>query len=497
MPTNNTSNDFQLWFGGAGGGEALVYVSGDAAVGGGNTAVALTYILQGDPNLFAPRDIMLDTVHDKFFFVDSDISGGHNRIYQGSISQVLANPGSPALTILYQDTGTNANASLRALYLDPEHSLVYFDHGTTFDKINYNTALQTPTVLANLGANNFITQIAIDFASGDVWLASSRVASFFGQDIVEDNFIYHASGLTPASVSLAFTKLAFSPNDTAFGDPDVPPVPGNAFPQELGVIRGLDYDPVTHKLYISTATVTLDTSTDQDGSEFTTYYGGVFSYQTTGNPSGAYTTIYQQDGTSGPIGLLGFIEVDPGTGRYFVVDTTGGPPNGDGGVYVGSLSGGTPTLFATIGNPGNLVPQGIDILHAPTLAGAETGATTTETAGVGSGFSNQAQPFASITASDLDSAAFTDQLAGAQVRISAGFNSAPGSSERLTIGGTTSGTLGSGISYSYNSLTGVMTLTGINSFDNYEAALQLVSYSIDGDDPDANGTAPTRTISFS
>jgi Ca2+-binding RTX toxin-like protein len=497
MPTNNTSNDFQLWFGGTGGGEALVYVSGDAGAGGGNTAIALTYILQGNPNLYAPRDIVLDTVHDKFFFVDSDVSGGHNRIIQGSISQVLANPGSPAFTTLYQDTGTTSAASLRALAIDPEHGLIYFDHGTTFDKIGYDSALQTPTVLANLGAGNFITQIAIDFATGDVYLASSRTDSFFGQDIVEDNYIYHASGLTPASTSLTFTTLPFGPDDAAFGDPDIPPVPGNGFPQELGAIRGLDYDPVTHTLYISTASVALDTSTDQDGSEITTYYGGVFSYQTTGNGSGAYTTIYQQDGVTGPVGSLGFIEVDPSTGRYFVVDTTGGPANGDGGVYVGNLSGGTPTLFATIGNPGDLIPQGIDILHAPTLAGTETGATATETAGVGSGFSNQAQPFASITASDLDSAAFTDQLAGAQVRISGGFNSAPGSAEQLTINGTTSGTLGSGIGYSYNGVTGVMTLTGIGSFDDYEAALQLVSYSISGDNPDAGGAAPTRTISFS
>jgi hypothetical protein len=497
MPVSNTSPNFMLWFAGVGGGDAIAYVSGDPATGGGNSGFGLTYILNNDPNLFGPRDIMLDTVHDRFFFVDSDISGGNNRIMQGSISQVLANPGAPVFTTLYSDPGTDENASIRALVLDHENGLVYFDHGTTLARISYDTALQTPTVLADLGSGNFITQLSIDFATGNVFLGSSAVFSFFGMDFVEDNYIYRASGLTPSSTSLSFSTVPFSPNDSAFGDPDVPAVPGDGFPAELGTIRGMDYDPLTQTLYISTATVTLDTSSAQDGSELTTYYGGVYAYATTGNPTGAYTIVYQQDGSTGPVGQLGFIEVDPSTGKYFVVDTTGGPAAGDGGVWVGSLSGGTPTLFATIGNPGDLAPQGIDIIHAPTLNGAETGASAVETAGVGSGYSAAVTPFASIDAGDLDSAGFTDQLAGAQVRISGGFNSAPGSSERLTIGGTTSGTLGSGISYSYNSLTGVMTLTGVNSFDNYEAALALVSYSINGDNPDADGAAPTRTISYS
>jgi hypothetical protein len=64
MPISNTSNNFMLWFAGVGGGDAIAFVSGDPAVGGGNTAIALTYILNGDPNLFAPRVIVLDTVHD-------------------------------------------------------------------------------------------------------------------------------------------------------------------------------------------------------------------------------------------------------------------------------------------------------------------------------------------------------------------------------------------------------------------------------------------------
>jgi Ca2+-binding RTX toxin-like protein len=42
-----------------------------------------------------------------------------------------------------------------------------------------------------------------------------------------------------------------------------------------------------------------------------------------------------------------------------------------------------------------------------------------------------------------------------------------------------------------------MTLTGVNSFANYNAALALVGYSISGDNPDNYGGSPTRTLSYS
>jgi VCBS repeat-containing protein len=93
-----------------------------------------------------------------------------------------------------------------------------------------------------------------------------------------------------------------------------------------------------------------------------------------------------------------------------------------------------------------------------------------------------------------------DQLAGARVRISEGFNSVPGHAERLTINGTTNGSLNFGsqnIAYNYDGATGVMTLTGVSSFANYEAALALVAYAISGDNPDDYGAAPTRAIAYS
>jgi VCBS repeat-containing protein len=485
----------QLWLSGASfGDDAIIRVDGDPTVGGGLTGYALTRLLEGSSELVAPRDIVIDSVHDRFFLVDSD-GYGTSRILQGSLSQLLANPTGATLTTLFTST---TGEPIRTLSVDVNNGIVYFDHGTTFNKVSAGIADQSATMLADLGAGNYVTQAAIDFVHGEVYLASSTVYSDFGVDTVASNSIYRAIGLTPATTSLSFAALPFSPDDAAYGDPDVPALPAGSMPIELGTIRGLDIDPVTRTLYISTGTVNIDTSSDQDWSEITTFYGGVHSYALTGNPSGTITTLFQQDGVSGPLGLLYYIEVDPASGRYYVVDETGSWAPGDGGIWTGSLSGGPLTLFAEIGDLDTLAPQGLDLVSAPTIAATAAGAFAIESAGPGSGYSGGALPLASVTLGDSDSAGDIQQLAGAQVRISAG--SVAGAAERLTINGTTSGTLASpagAIAYSYDSATGVMTLTGASSFAAYQSALSLIAYSVSGDNPTGYGASPTRTLSYS
>ena len=91
-------------------------------------------------SLHHPSDITFDTVNDKFFFVDSDIFGV-NRIVQGSISQVLANPGAPIeLTTLWQGATADVSTGVRSISIDTANQKIYFDAGTTFNRINYNTA---------------------------------------------------------------------------------------------------------------------------------------------------------------------------------------------------------------------------------------------------------------------------------------------------------------------------------------------------------------------
>ena len=81
-----------------------------------------------------------------------------------------------------------------------------------------------------------------------------------------------------------------------------------------------------------------------------------------------------------------------------------------------------------------------------------------------------------------------DNLTGATVSISSGF----------LFGDTLSPVLPAGITSVYNTATGVLTLTGTSSMENYQSALDFIIYSFnpsDGD-PTASGSDTTRTISW-
>lgn len=523
MPVSNTSPSLQVWTAGAGGGHGLFSADGDAQINAGMTAYLLAQYYQNTVDnpltasvaegLYRPNDVVFDSVHGKFFIADSD-STGHNRVLQGNIADLLAgNP--PSLTVLYQDLGSGTATRIDNLEIDPNNGQVFFTHGQRLERVNYDTALQTPTILANLGTgsgnpngttNNFIDDFVIDFTSGSVYLSSHRVVAGAEGDSVTKNYIYKITGLTPTTTAgqLTFgggqiTVLPFNPDDNDF-IPNGTGANGEAFPQEGGTLEGLTVSPDGSTLYFATASTLFDH--DGDGGAVTPpvlLMGGIYSYALTGNGAGNFNLIYQQVPGSGPQGILDDLEIDFENGYWYVMDVTGASaPTGDEGVWRGSLSGvGTPTFFANLSTAGGTVPGGFILDHAPTVTGTETGATATETAGNGSGFSSEAFGLTALDSGDFETADQTDQLAGAQVRISAGFGSAPGSNEQLTINGTTAGVLGSGIAYSYNGGTGVMTLTGVNNFANYEAALALVAYSIDGDDPTNGGASTTRTLSYS
>ena len=83
-----------------------------------------------------------------------------------------------------------------------------------------------------------------------------------------------------------------------------------------------------------------------------------------------------------------------------------------------------------------------------------------------------------LTVADADDAS----LEGAQVRISAGFQSA----DQLLFSDQ------NGITGSYDAGTGVLTLTGTSSVANYQAALRSVEYRHTGDDPSAAKTVEFR-----
>jgi len=91
-----------------------------------------------------------------------------------------------------------------------------------------------------------------------------------------------------------------------------------------------------------------------------------------------------------------------------------------------------------------------------------------------------------LTVADADS---SDELSGAIVRVDSGYE----------IGDTLNFVNQNGITGSFNSSSGVLTLTGAASVPDYEEALESVTYSFSppGDDPTDGGSDTTRTIDWS
>ena len=497
--------DTQLWVAGLGGGDALVSADADpdaTAMLPGTLAYRVLDHLQNDPGasaLLGPRDVTLDTVHDRFFLVDSD--GSTHRILQGSISDLLAHPGAPVdLTILYQ-TDEDA-ADITSLAVDIENGKIYFGENTRVVRIDFDTAGQTGTVLADLFdpapppefGVPLVQQIAIDADSGTLWVATTDLRRVGSDDYIGNNQLLSATAVTAAGLasaaadSLTFAPVLFVENDATFGDQDTEPNLGlTHWPKAKGALVGIDVDPATGIVYFAARTVVLDTSTAQDNSELTTFYGGVYSYDPV---TTAMTALFVQDGTNGPTGGLSYIDYDPVTDQYYVTEAGSGVWRGD------ASAPGVPLLFAQVANAAGLGPAGLEVQHAPTLAGVDDAPSQTEEAGYPSPDPVAVQPASGFAADDADSGG---ALAGAQVRIADGFLSGAGHQDVLTINGGQSGTLTFGadeIDYSYDPATGVLTLTGVSTFANYEAALELVRFQATGDNPTAGGASTTRTVAY-
>ncbi|HYF21943.1 MAG TPA: hypothetical protein VD929_00955, partial [Caulobacteraceae bacterium] len=548
-----TASDLSLWLAASGGGNGIASTNVDSTVSGG--AVGYNLIIRyttdtGDTvQTFAnPRDIAFDTAEGKFFIIDSNAGGGTNVILQGNISDLIGNPSvPPTMTVLFSSSqATTLEKQIRDMQIDTINNIIYFTHGQRIEKIGYNTANQTSTVLATLGGtgsgnpfgttnSGFADDFVIDFNSGTIYFSVHRVIAGEDGDAVSRNYVGKITGLTANSGANAFswsggqiTVLPFSPDDNDTLHPL--DLTGESFPQELGTVEGLALSPDGQTLYFTTASILWDHDGDggypTDGNPATTdpllRMGGVYSYALSNNPNGAYTTIWQQadDGDTnsqaistvyGPQGLLDDIEVDPVTGQLYFLDLTGDQliingvsqnPQGDEGVWRINADGSGLVFVQGVHNGttnSNTLGAGSLFLNRAPVVTSSTQAVTgviESSSTLSSGATALVQPFLSLDVTDAETASNpTQQLHSATVWISSNFQSGSTHQDRLTINGTTSGTI-NGVSYLYNSTTGVMTLTGAATFSVYEALIASVRFNTSGDDPTAYGAAPTRTISW-
>ena len=138
--------------------------------------------------------------------------------------------------------------------------------------------------------------------------------------------------------------------------------------------------------------------------------------------------------------------------------------------------------------------EGLHFNYLATLSGL----TATGTAGDRAGRGDRSARRARRRISDFDG----DHLASATVQITGGiFNSNENSfnDDDLGVGSgmTQSGLVaGTNITISWNQATGTLTLTGYDTFANYQAVLNNIRYQSSGDNPTNYGLNPTRTITW-
>jgi hypothetical protein len=441
---------------------------------------------------------------------------------------------------LFSDPGTTTASRMDNMDIDLVNNIIYFTRGSQLLKIGYNTANQAGTVLfdannqgavtATTGnvagsANNFFNDMVINFATGKIYLSSTRVGAAASGDLVTKNFIYELSGLTTASGANAFTMngtantgtarlLPFAQNDANYNptgstfDPYSASADPYAWPSERGTLDGLAINPVTNILYIGTGEILHD----HDGSSTTAALyagGGIFSYALTGNPTGIVTTLHQQTSQFGGAipGLIGDIEIDPVGGHIYIVDYAGATNSTtDNHIYRMNLDGSNIVQWTqTTGQEGDASAiVGITLNRAPTLTGAGINglAVTEASSAANSGETGGVNLFTGIAMEDFETT-LANEITGAVIRIGEGFtyeaastaSSHTGTIDYLRIGGLTSGTIaGTSISFTYNQTTGAMVLTGAGTAAQYKAAIESVQFSTSGDNVTNDGNAVTRTI---
>jgi hypothetical protein len=536
----HTAPDHMLWVAGISGGHGLIAISHDATQNGGIGYNQQHYFqnLGNDGNattttqrFWSPTHILFDTVQNKFFIVDS--SGSFDRILQGNISDMLANPGvAPTMTILWQDSpaGTSDGDGITGMQIDKVNGHIYFTADNTLLRVNYNTANQTAVTLMNLGLDpdngnkNWANEIALDLANGRVFIISTESFSDFQYvpstwpgampdpssptgyvgvvTTMSQNSIHMVSNVASSDTNATgntIVQLTFNAGYSENNSIATNTAQNNEFEDTLGKITDIDINTLTGEIWFTTVQLGLPG----------TPVGGIYKATlNAGTGALTVTTVYSE--TNATNQNFFHIHIDEETGHYYVSSVE---PNQSGisSIYRGSLSAPAntaPTFYSSAGNVQSMGPRDMTLESAPTLVGTgNAGLAVTEASSApNSGETARVALFSGVSASDIDTPNTGDELAGAVVRISSGFTyeaastatGHAGTVDRLYINNATSGTIaGSGITFSYDQTTGMMILSGAATVAEYAAALQLVHFSTSGDNVTNDGNAPTRTISAS
>ena len=146
-------------------------------------------------------------------------------------------------------------------------------------------------------------------------------------------------------------------------------------------------------------------------------------------------------------------------------------------------------------------PGSVDPFDAPSTTTFDN-LPTLVTGGTGTHAGEQGTAVTLLTSTPTITDVDGDHLASATVQITGGTftvagNDSSANDDHLTINGTASGTVGgTSITYSYNSATETLTLSGYDTLADYQTALSEVKYSTTGDNPTDYGLNASRTITW-
>jgi hypothetical protein len=405
-------------------------------------------------------DIALAPAEETFFVVENN-GGGDEEILSGSLPQAL-NGDVTTLTTLFSDTNTLDNLT-GVLGLDVANQQIYFVDGqlnatgvatqSFFERMSFTGGAATTLAAFNGADGGGIPGMALDLGNGRAYFAWEEGGSTSNGAVVAagSDRLYVATGLSgPGVSSVTLSQL-----------------PLTGFPNASTFIESLAIDPVTQVLYFTTGT--------PGGVDA----GGIYAYTLDGsNPtlsSGSFTTVFSQTGlaqtATSPWGNLQWLLVDPISGEYYVSVAQFSAGTNESGIFVGSLNGGTPTLFLST-TAGISAPAGLTLDYPPSIAGSHPGAT----------FVPQGP------AVIVDSAFALSDPATSLYPATVWFPSATVTIENFVSGDTLTAEPSAEITESFYQ--GILTLTGVDTMTDYQQVLDSIAFST------TNSDTTTRTLDF-
>jgi len=434
--------------------------------GSGQTDV-LDSSQSGGSTLNSLTGIVVDAARGKYFVANMD-SSLNNVILEGSIATGALDPTpiyvGPA--VIDPTTGGITNAYISGLQLDAASGELYFAQGARNPSTGHNVASQTG--IFKIGEDGTgLTQVvsfpstaldaprnfALDFQDNLVFFTDQA-----GQGSKVDNL--GVANLTTGAVSfLSATDLAAAGVST-----------------NNGLLSGVAVDPGHGTLYFTT----VDTSHQNHNYIFSSQFTVTGSGTTATATLGTINTLY----TVGSNGAPANIVLDVPDGLFYVANMTDNPDGltaVSGSIQVGYLNGSRPltTVFEASAISG--------VTSATKPASLVFEATPTVTAG-GSAIFTQNGAAVAVDAGAIAADSSGQDLASASVAITGG---------TFLAGDTlTANTAGTAITASYDSATGVLTLSGADTAAHYQQVLETVAFSSASADPTNGHTDTQRSLTW-